>query len=339
MRSKVSVSSELSPRRPRRLMCGGPCDRDLPAVAARGKGFATHIGRPVMISISRHFAENSSKRESQTLSTPVPAAVAAVREARPTPENGEVTPPRRLANRDRRTRGHLTPQEVDSLIKAASRVGRYGHRDATLILIAFRHGLRVSELVALRWDQIDLEQGLLHVSWLKNGVPSTHPLRGPEIRALRRLRREYGISPYVFTTERRGTLTDSSVRKIIARAGDEAQLGFPVHPHMLSHACGSSSPTRGMTPGRFSTTWGIGTSSTRYGIRRCRRIGSKGSGRTKARGLGTLPSAPKGTIRLAYRGTLELVGAQGICHRRRPPLVAGARVRGRARPWRGSIRG
>jgi type 1 fimbriae regulatory protein FimE len=123
-------------------------------------------------------------------------------------------------------------------MSAAGRIGRHGHRDATLILIAFRHGLRVSELVSLRWDQIDLEQGLLHVSRLKNGVPSTHPLRGPEIRALRRLRREYGISPYVFTTERRGTITDSSVRKIIARAGDQAQFGFPVHPHMLRHACG-----------------------------------------------------------------------------------------------------
>jgi type 1 fimbriae regulatory protein FimB/type 1 fimbriae regulatory protein FimE len=96
----------------------------------------------------------------------------------------------------------------------------------------------VSELVALRWDQVDLEQGLLHVSRLKNGVPSTHPIRGPEIRALRRLRREYVVSPYVFTTERRGAMTDSSVRKIIARAGDTAKLGFPVHPHMLRHACG-----------------------------------------------------------------------------------------------------
>jgi type 1 fimbriae regulatory protein FimE len=156
----------------------------------------------------------------------------------PAAENGKVAPPRRVANRERRAREHMTPQEVEKLIQAASRVGRYGHRDATLILLAYRHGLRVSELVALRWDQIDLEQGLLHVSRLKNGVPSTHPLRGPEIRALRRLRREYPIAAYVFTTERRGTMTGSSVRKIITRAGDQANLGFPVHPHMLRHACG-----------------------------------------------------------------------------------------------------
>jgi type 1 fimbriae regulatory protein FimB/type 1 fimbriae regulatory protein FimE len=185
-----------------------------------------------------NFPEKGSKRESQTISPVALVADAAVGEERPTPENGKVAPPRRAANRERRTREHLTPQEVDRLIKAASRLGRYGHRDATLILIAYRHGLRVGELVALRWDQIDLEQGLLHVSRLKNGVPSTHPLRGPEIRALRRLRREYGTSPYVFTTERRGAMTDSAVRKIMARAGDEAQLGFPVHPHMLRHACG-----------------------------------------------------------------------------------------------------
>lgn len=191
-----------------------------------------------MISISRHFAEKGSKRESQTLSPAAPAADAVVGAARRTPENGKVAPPRRLANRQRRSREHLTPQEVDKLVRAASGAGRYGHRDATLILVAYRHGLRVTELVALRWDQADLEQGLLHVSRLKNGVPSTHPLRGPEIRALRRLRREYPMSPYVFTTERRGAMTDSSVRKIIARAGDEARLGFPVHPHMLRHACG-----------------------------------------------------------------------------------------------------
>jgi integrase len=93
--------------------------------------------------------------------------------------------------------------------------------------------------VALRWDQVDLEQGLLHVTRLKGGTASTHPLRGPEIRAFRRLRRDYPDSAsYVFTTERGGPLTGSGVRKIVARAGDEAQLGFPVHPHMLRHACG-----------------------------------------------------------------------------------------------------
>jgi len=93
--------------------------------------------------------------------------------------------------------------------------------------------------------QVDLEQGLLHVSRIKNGVASTHPLRGPAIRALRRLRREYALSPYVFTTERGGAMTDSAVRKIIDRAGVDAELGFPVHPHMLRHACGFKTRQRG----------------------------------------------------------------------------------------------
>jgi type 1 fimbriae regulatory protein FimE len=102
----------------------------------------------------------------------------------------------------------------------------------------YRHALRVSELVALRWDQIDLGQGLLHVVRRKNGVDSTHPLRGPEIRALRRLQRDYPDTPYVFVTERKGPLTASTVRKLVARAGVKAKIKFPVHPHMLRHGCG-----------------------------------------------------------------------------------------------------
>lgn len=156
----------------------------------------------------------------------------------PTTENGKVAPPLRVPNRERRTREHLTPQEVEKLMTAAGRLGRHGHRDATLILIAYRHALRVGELVSLRWDQVDLTQGLLHVARLKNGSPSTHPLRGPEIRALRRLKRESEASPYVFTTERGGPLTTSTVRKLVARAGEAAGIGFPVHPHMLRHAAG-----------------------------------------------------------------------------------------------------
>jgi len=121
---------------------------------------------------------------------------------------------------------------------AARSLGRHGHRDSTLILIAFRHGLRVSELVALRWDMVDLKQGLLHVNRLKNGTASTHPIRGPEIRALRRLQRDDSDSPYLFVTERGGPLTTATVRKIVARAGKAAKIGLAVHPHMLRHACG-----------------------------------------------------------------------------------------------------
>src|SRR5687768_9439285 len=101
--------------------------------------------------------------------------VVQLRPARTSPTttvNGKVRPPFRVANRMRRSREHLTAGEVDRLMTAASRLGRHGHRDATLILLAYRHGLRVSELVALRRDQLDLQLGHLHVSRLKNGVAS-----------------------------------------------------------------------------------------------------------------------------------------------------------------------
>ncbi len=145
---------------------------------------------------------------------------------------------RKPKNADVRSREYLTPDEVDDLMKAAKGVGRHGHRDATLILISFRHGLRLSELVSLRWDQVELKAGRLHVTRVKNGSPSVHPLRGPEIRALRRLKRDYPDSPYLFTTERKGPLTASTVQRIVARAGKLADIPFPVHPHQLRHACG-----------------------------------------------------------------------------------------------------
>ena len=157
--------------------------------------------------------------------------------ARPSTKNGKV-PPLRRPNKDLRSREHLTAEEVDQLMASARSLGRHGHRDSTLILVSFRHGLRVSELVALRWDMIDLKQGLMHVSRLKNGVNSTHPLRGPELRALRKLKRDYPDTPYVFVSERKGPLTASNVRKIVSRAGDNAELGMPIHPHMLRHSTG-----------------------------------------------------------------------------------------------------
>ena len=146
--------------------------------------------------------------------------------------------PKRHKHRDVRSREHLTPPEVDKLRKAARSIGCHGERNDTMILLAYRHGLRVAELIHLRWDQLDLDQGLFHVRRIKNGVPSTHPLTGAEIRALRKRKRLTGASAYVFLSERKGPLTDSSVRKIMAQASERAGLGFPVHPHQLRHGCG-----------------------------------------------------------------------------------------------------
>lgn len=154
-------------------------------------------------------------------------------------------PPKRVANTEVRPREYLIEKEVEKLVAAAKRVGRHGLRDSTLILLSYRHGLRVSEAVALRWDMVELDKGRLHVKRMKSGLDSVHPLRAPELRALRKLKREYSNSPYLFVGERGGPITDSSARKIIARAGEEAGINFPVHPHMLRHACGFTLANRG----------------------------------------------------------------------------------------------
>ena len=104
--------------------------------------------------------------------------------------------------RPTRPREYLTEREIEKLIKAAGE-NRWGHRDATAILIAYRHGLRASELVALRWDDIDFQTGKLHVRRAKGGTASVHPIGGRELRALRRLKREAPASVYVFVSERR----------------------------------------------------------------------------------------------------------------------------------------
>ncbi len=104
-------------------------------------------------------------------------------------------PPRKPRNADVRPREYLIGNEVELLMKAAGKTGRHRHRDATLILVVYRHGFRVSEVVALQWDMVDLSHGRLHVNRLKDGVPSVHPLRGPEIGALRRMRSENPDSP------------------------------------------------------------------------------------------------------------------------------------------------
>jgi type 1 fimbriae regulatory protein FimB/type 1 fimbriae regulatory protein FimE len=128
--------------------------------------------------------------------------------------------PKRAKNSALRTREYLTEHEIETLMAVARR-NRYGHRDATMILIAFRHGLRASEAVDLRWDQVDFNRAVLHVRRAKQGTPSVHPLSGSEMRALRRLQRESEASPFM-----------------MERAAKSAGFRLKVHPHMLRHACG-----------------------------------------------------------------------------------------------------
>src|SRR3954468_18581899 len=147
----------------------------------------------------------------------------------PSLENGTV-PPRPVPQAQRRPREYLTPKEVERLITAA-RQNRHGHRDATLIRVAYRHGLRVSELCALRWDQVDFEHGLLHVRRIKNGMPSVHPLGGGELRASRKLQRAAMPSRHVYTR-----MSPAGFCKMLARTGEAGGFPFPGHPHMLRHA-------------------------------------------------------------------------------------------------------
>jgi integrase len=151
----------------------------------------------------------------------------------------------RKLNSAYRTREHLTPTEVERLI-AAAKDNRYGHREATMALVAYRHGLRTSELVDLRWNQVDFNAATLHVNRVKNGTPSTHPIRGDELRALRKLQREQDPkSPFVFTSERGSPFAPAGFSRLVERAGVAAKLGFPAHPHMLRHACGYALANQG----------------------------------------------------------------------------------------------
>src|SRR5262245_32512845 len=143
----------------------------------------------------------------------------------------------RKVNAHYRTREHLTEREVERLIEAA-KDNRHGHRDATMLLLAFRHGLRASELVDLRWEQIDLKGGVLHVRRVKQGNPATHPLTGRELRALRRLQREESGSPFVFVSERGAPFSMRGFQAMVERAAKAGGFELKIHPHMLRHACG-----------------------------------------------------------------------------------------------------
>ena len=152
---------------------------------------------------------------------------------------------KRRTNAELRSREYLTDTEVSRLAETA-KGNRWGHRDATMILVAYRHGLRASELVDLRWDQIDFNAGTMAVRRVKQGSPATHPIRGDELRALRRLQREQTPkSSFVFTSERGSPFTPAGFARMVERAGETANLGFKAHPHMLRHACGYALANRG----------------------------------------------------------------------------------------------
>ncbi len=184
--------------------------------------------------------------------------------------------PVRRPNAELRPREHLTEREVDKLI-AAAKGNRWGLRNSAMILVAFRHGLRASELCGLQWSDIEFETGNLHLRRAKGGKTTTHPLLGDELRALRALKRE-AASPFVFVTERQAPFSISGFAKLVERAGVEAKLPFKIHPHMLRHSTGFALANKGtdtrtlqaylghrsiqstvryteLAPGRFKNLW------------------------------------------------------------------------------------
>jgi type 1 fimbriae regulatory protein FimB/type 1 fimbriae regulatory protein FimE len=170
------------------------------------------------------------------------AAKSHLRVVSPATKNRTVTPTRQ-AYAEIRPREHLTEKEVERLIEVA-KGNRRGQRDATMVLIAFRHGLRASELIELQWSDVEFETGTIHLRRAKGGQTGTHPLLGDELRALRALKREAKL-PFIFETERGAPFSVAGLEKLISRLGVAAKMPFPIHPHMLRHATGYALANKG----------------------------------------------------------------------------------------------
>ncbi|WP_455221849.1 tyrosine-type recombinase/integrase [Kaarinaea lacus] len=127
----------------------------------------------------------------------------------------------------------LSAQQVERVIKAAKQIGNHGMRNATFLLMAYRHGLRVDELIKLKWSHIDLDAGTIQISRLRNGQQTVHALSEQEVDYLAELLLMYPDSEHVFITATRSPLNNSVVHKMVKRAGEEAGLSATVRPGML----------------------------------------------------------------------------------------------------------
>ena len=150
-------------------------------------------------------------------------------------------------------RRYLTQREIERLMDCARKHGRYGHRDATMILVAYRHGLRASEVCDLQWQQIELPEGRLHVHRVKNGIPCVHPIRGDEMRALRKLRRDYPTDAHVFVSERGGPISPIGFHRLIQRLGEAARCLSRSTRTCFAMPAGSNWPMMVTTRGPCST--------------------------------------------------------------------------------------
>jgi type 1 fimbriae regulatory protein FimB len=149
---------------------------------------------------------------------------------------------------DRQAKNFLTAPEMTRLLDAAKQ-GRYGTRDYAMLLLAYKHGLRVSELVGMRLSQVNLDEGRVWVKRLKGSLDTEQPLEGKTLRALRQwLRDREGMRwndlPWLFVSER-GAMSRKAVNYLVAEAGRRADLPLHVHPHMLRHSCGYALANKG----------------------------------------------------------------------------------------------
>jgi site-specific recombinase XerD len=172
----------------------------------------------------------------------------------------------RKPNKAYRVREHLTEDEIDKLL-AALKANRYGHRDWLLGLLIYRHGLRVSEACDLRWDDLNLTKRTIQVRRLKGSDDSTHYLERDELAGLKRLHREQEPkSAYVFINERGLPFGRMGIGRMIERAGEAAELPFPIHAHMLRHSTGYALAGKGMDTRRLQHFLGHAsiTNTVRY---------------------------------------------------------------------------
>lgn len=146
--------------------------------------------------------------------------------------------PGRAKNIELRSRTYLNLAEINELLLAAQARGRHTERDYALLLLMFRHGLRVSEAIALRWDAISFDDRKISINRIKGSLSGAHPLQADEIEALKALKARGYDSRALFVSERGGKLSRHAVGKMIAKATELAGLGIKTHPHMLRHSCG-----------------------------------------------------------------------------------------------------